>query len=66
MKNTIEHPKVFISYAWGTKDYQMKVLAFATSLKDDGVDVVIDKWSVQGGSDMNSFMEKKRKQSINN
>lgn len=46
MKNTIEHPKVFISYAWGTKDYQMKVLAFATSLKDDGVDVVIDKWSV--------------------
>lgn len=58
MKNRIEHPKVFISYAWGTKDYQMKVLAFATSLKSDGIDVVIDKWSVEAGNDMNSFMEK--------
>lgn len=58
MRNRIEHPKVFISYAWGTKDYQMKVLAFATSLKSDGIDVVIDKWSVEAGNDMNSFMEK--------
>ena len=58
MKNRIEHPKVFISYAWGTMDYQMKVLAFATALKGDGVDVVIDKWSVEAGNDMNSFMEK--------
>ncbi len=23
-----KHPKVFISYAWGTEDYQQKVLAF--------------------------------------
>ena len=58
MKKTIEQPKVFISYAWGTKDYQMKVLAFATALRGDGIDVVIDKWSVEAGNDMNSFMEK--------
>ena len=57
MKNRIEHPKVFISYAWGSQDYQMKVLALATALKGDGIDVVIDKWSVEAGNDMNSFME---------
>ena len=58
MKKTIENPKVFISYAWGTQAFQMKVLAFATALKGDGIDVVIDKWSVEAGNDMNSFMEK--------
>ena len=54
----IDNPKVFISYAWSSKDYEMKVLAFATSLKGDGIDVVLDKWAVSGGNDMNSFMEK--------
>ena len=54
----IDNPKVFISYAWSSKEYEMKVLAFATSLKGDGVDVVLDKWAVSGGNDMNSFMEK--------
>ena len=58
MKKTIKNPKVFISYAWGTQAFQMKVLAFATALKSDGIDVVIDKWSIEAGNDMNSFMEK--------
>lgn len=54
----IDRPKVFISYAWGTQEYQTKVLAFATSLMQDGVDVLLDKWSAMGGNDLNSFMEK--------
>ena len=54
----IENPKVFISYAWGTQDYQNKVLAFASSLMNDGVDVLLDKWQLEGGNDMNTFMEK--------
>lgn len=53
-----ENPRVFISYAWGTKDYQKKVLDFATSLKHDGIDVVIDRWNVKAGNDLYSFMEK--------
>lgn len=53
----IENPRVFISYAWGTDDYQEKVLSFATALMKDGVDVVIDKWNLNEGNDMNSFME---------
>ena len=27
MRNRIEHPKVFISYAWGSEDYKIKVLS---------------------------------------
>lgn len=53
-----DKPKVFISYAWGSKEYQDKVLAFATQLMRDGIDVVIDKWSLSEGSDTFAFMEK--------
>lgn len=58
MKKKIEQPKVFISYAWATKDYEAKVLAFASKLVDDGVDVVIDKWDMSEGNDTYSFMER--------
>ena len=58
MESKIEHPKVFISYAWGNEDYQDKVLAFATSLIQDGIDVVLDKWSLHEGNDTYAFMEK--------
>lgn len=54
----IDHPKVFISYAWGSEDYQMKVLAFATALCGDGIEVLLDKWQIAAGNDMNNFMEK--------
>ena len=58
MKNIIEHPKVFISYAWGTEDYNEKVLSFATDLMHDGIDVVLDKWSLKEGNDTYAFMER--------
>ncbi len=57
-KIKIEKPRVFISYAWGTKEYQDKVLAFAAQLMGDGIDVVIDKWNLSEGSDTFAFMEK--------
>lgn len=58
MEKLIENPKVFISYAWGTEEYQQKVLDFASRLKGDGVSVIIDKWSMEVGNDTFSFMEK--------
>lgn len=58
IKPKIEQPKVFISYAWSSEDYQNKVLAFATDLMRDGIDVVFDKWSLKEGNDTYSFMEK--------
>lgn len=58
MNKHIEKPRVFISYSWGSDDHQEKVLAFATSLRMDGVDVILDKWDLTEGNDMNAFMEK--------
>ena len=58
MKQTIDKPKIFISYAWGSKEYQNKVLSFATSLVQDGIDVLIDKWNLKEGNDTYAFMER--------
>lgn len=58
MKNRIKHPKVFISYAWGSQEHDEKVIALATNLKGDGVDVVFDKWQLKEGNDTFKFMEK--------
>ena len=41
----IGNPKVFISYAWSSKEYQEKVLSLATDLIHDGIQVEIDRWS---------------------
>lgn len=57
-KIKIENPKIFISYAWGSKEYQDKVLAFATELMGDGIEVLLDKWSLKEGNDTYAFMEK--------
>lgn len=54
----IEHPSVFISYAWGTNEYQQKVLAFATDLCRDGIDVQLDKWALKEGYDTYAYMER--------
>ncbi|MPM51354.1 hypothetical protein SDC9_98102 [bioreactor metagenome] len=58
MQRKIEHPKVFISYAWGNDEYDKKVILFATDLKSDGVEVIFDKWSLKEGHDTYSYMEK--------
>ena len=58
MKQRIENPRVFISYAWGTEEYNEKVILFATDLKRDGIDVVFDRWQLKEGNDTYAFMEK--------
>ena len=58
MRNKIEKPKIFISYAWGNIEYQRRVLAFATDLINDGFDVILDKWDLSEGHDTYAFMEK--------
>lgn len=57
MKPTIEKPKVFISYAWGSQEYQDRVLALARDLQSDGIDVLLDKWSLKEGNDTYAYME---------
>ena len=39
----IEHPKLFISYSWTSEEHINKVLELATHLRQDGVDVKLDK-----------------------
>lgn len=57
MKKKIENPKVFISYAWGSDEYQSKVLSFVSQLRGDGIDTVFDKWDLTEGNDTYAFME---------
>lgn len=58
MQKKIEHPKIFLSYAWGTDEHDKNVILFATDLKKDGVEVVFDKWQLKEGFDTYAFMEK--------
>lgn len=57
MTNEIEHPKIFISYAWTSNEYQRKVLSFASRLVKDGIDVKLDKWELKAGNNLHAFME---------
>lgn len=49
--------KIFISYSWGTKEYQDWVVNLAKRLMNDSVDVVLDKWDLKDGNDVFHFME---------
>ncbi|MES1202031.1 MAG: SEFIR domain-containing protein, partial [Pseudomonadota bacterium] len=51
-------PRAFISYAWTSEDHRDRVLALATRLVGDGVDVVIDQWNLRPGHDAFQFMER--------
>ena len=50
-------PKAFISYSWSSAPHQDWVLALATRLREDGVDVSLDKWDLKEGHDALAFME---------
>src|SRR6266545_4672992 len=51
-------PKTFISYAWTSPTHQNWVLDLANQLRENGVDVTIDKWDLREGHDAIAFMEK--------
>ena len=51
-------PKVFISYSWEDDEHNQWVVDFATRLRKDGVETIIDKWGVRYGKSLTTFMEK--------
>ncbi|RYE19889.1 MAG: TIR domain-containing protein, partial [Sphingobacteriaceae bacterium] len=57
MDDIIKSPKVFISYAWDTKESDAWVKKLATDLRDSGIDVILDKWKLAPGDRMPLFME---------
>ena len=50
-------PKVFVSYSHDSEAHKDWVLALATRLVANGVDVVLDQWDLRLGSDLPHFME---------
>ena len=51
------NPRAFISYSWSSPAHETWVLALATRLREDGVDVSLDKWDLKEGHDALAFME---------
>lgn len=53
-----ESPKLFISYSWSSPEHEQWVVDLSTELRQEGVDVILDKWGLKEGHDALKFMEK--------
>ena len=50
-------PKAFLSYSHDSLDHKKWVLDLATRLRNNGVESIIDQWSLGPGDDLPQFME---------
>lgn len=50
-------PKAFISYSHDSQEHKKWVLDFATRLRNNGVDAILDQWDLKPGDDLPHFME---------
>lgn len=50
-------PKVFIWYSHDSATHKRWVLEFATTLRNRGVDAILDQWDLRPGDDLPHFME---------
>lgn len=50
-------PRVFISYSHDSAEHKSWVLSFATTLRNRGIDAVLDQWDLRPGDDLPHFME---------
>ncbi|SUW63522.1 SEFIR domain [Buttiauxella agrestis] len=50
-------PKAFISYSHDSQEHKKWVLEFATRLRNNGVDALLDQWDLKPGDDLPHFME---------
>ncbi len=50
-------PKAFISYSWTSEEHEQWVIALAETLRNAGVDAILDKWDLHEGQDKYVFME---------
>jgi hypothetical protein len=53
----MSNPKAFISYSWSSDPHQQWVINLATQMRENGVDVILDKWDLKEGHDAIAFME---------
>ncbi len=54
----MDNPKLFVSYSWTSPEHEKWVLHLATELRENGIDVALDKWDLREGQDADAFMEK--------
>ncbi len=52
------NPKAFISYSWTSPQHAEWVISLATQLRENGVDIILDKWDLKEGHDAVAFMER--------
>lgn len=50
-------PRVFISYSHDSAEHKKWILDFATTLRNRGIDAVLDQWDLKPGDDLPHFME---------
>lgn len=50
-------PIVFISYSHDSQEHKKWILKFATRLRNNGIDAVLDQWELKAGDDLPHFME---------
>ncbi|KPH56643.1 toll/interleukin-1 receptor domain-containing protein [Pseudoalteromonas porphyrae] len=50
-------PRVFVSYSHDSSEHKEWVLNFATTLRNRGIDAVLDQWDLKPGDDLPHFME---------
>ncbi|WP_138438247.1 toll/interleukin-1 receptor domain-containing protein [Marinobacter alexandrii] len=50
-------PRVFVSYSHDSADHKRWVLDFATTLRNRGIDAILDQWDLKPGDDLPHFME---------
>jgi len=51
-------PEVFISYSHDSEEHKDWVLQLATRLRSNGVNILLDRWSLKLGGDLAVFMER--------
>lgn len=49
--------RAFTSYSWSSPTHEAWVINLASRLREDGVDVILDKWDLKPGHDAYQFME---------
>ena len=50
--------KAFVSYSWDSDNHKNWVRELATRLRNDGIDVTLDQWSLVPGDQLPEFMER--------
>lgn len=52
-----QKPTCFISYAWDTSEHQRWVMQLAKDLRNADIDVLLDRWNVVPGSNLDRYIE---------